>query len=56
MSSTDEEDANSEEEAELDCYPGMCNSSWVFFFVVSTLSSSNKPSVSMCACPGLKAI
>ena len=35
MSSADEEEANSEEEAGL--LSGVYNSSWVFFWVVSTL-------------------
>ena len=48
VSSTDEESANSEEEAGLDSDPGMYNSSWVFFWVVSTLLSSSKSSVSVC--------
>ena len=48
MSSTDKEDTNSEEEGGLNSDPGMYDSSWVFFWVVSTLSSSNQPSVSVC--------
>ena len=53
VSSTDEEDAISEEEAGLNSDPSMYNSSWVFFWVVGTLSSTNKPFLSG-ACPGLK--
>ena len=53
VSSRDEEDAISEEEAGLDSDPGMYDSSWVFFWVLRTLSSTNKPFLSG-ACPGLK--
>ena len=53
VSSTDEEDAISEEEAGLDSDPGMYDSSWVFFWVVDSLSSTNKLFLSG-ACPGLK--